>query len=298
MRKLINYLDPRYLKNRITYTVLKHILLSGSSEDDNAFQRKIKQEELLQPKAKRWEVCDLPSGVATEHSEMPGLWFIPKVLNESEVMEIRELLKYVTSGDSVQGEGGTPYRSEGQQQKFLEWYEYLSGRWMLPLQPYPNVDPLIANTVLSSLHSANCTNPQSWPNLKALQDDKGNMEQGIDIQTYAKHVIKIQKTIQQLIPDARGEPCLLIQMQRLERGIKIGKHIDDLSKGGKVISTAVLQGENTIRVGNIEFTVAPGDIYALARNARYDVKHEVLPFYTDRLSATIRFGVHEDNLDA
>ena len=120
-------------------------------------------------------------------------------------------------------------------------------------------------------HSANCTNPQSWPNLKALQDDKGNMEQGIDIQTYAKHVIKIQKTIQQLIPDARDEPCLFIQMQRLERGIKIGKHIDDLSKGGKVISTAVLQGENTIRVGNIEFTVAPGDIYALARNARYDV---------------------------
>ena len=42
---------------------------------------------------------------------MPGLWFIPKVLNESEVMEIHELLKYVTSGDSVQGEGGTPYRS-------------------------------------------------------------------------------------------------------------------------------------------------------------------------------------------
>ena len=59
------------------------------------------------------------------------------------------------------------------------------------------------------------------------------MEQGIDIQTYAKHVIKIQKTIQQLIPDARGEPCLFIQMQRLERGIKIGKHIDDLSKEAK-----------------------------------------------------------------
>ena len=28
------------------------------------------------------------------------------------------------------------------------------------------------------------------------------------------------------------------------------------------------------------------------------MSHEVLPFYTDRLSATIRFGVHEDNLDA
>ena len=73
---------------------------------------------------------------------------------------------------------------------------------MLPLQPFPNVDPLIANTVLSSLHSTNCTNPQSWPNLKALQDDKGNMEQGKDIPTYAEHD-KDTKTIQQLIPDAR-----------------------------------------------------------------------------------------------
>ena len=101
-------------------------------------------------------------------------------------------------------------------------------------------------------------------------------------------------TIQNLIPDVGTEPCLFIQMQRLQRGIRVGKHVDDLVKGGKIISTAVLQGENTIRVGHIEFKVVPGDVYALSRTARYDVQHEVLPFYEDRLSATIRFGIHGD----
>ena len=81
-------------------------------------------------------------------------------------------------------------------------------------------------------------------------------------------------------------------MQRMERGSRVGMHLDDLTKGGKVIiSTAVLQGNNMIRVGTIEFQVEPGDVYAIARDARYNVEHEALPCPDDRLTATLRFGI-------
>jgi hypothetical protein len=296
IKNIAKYLDKTYVKNRLTYAIVENILLSGSSQDDNAVQKKLKQEELLAPKIKRWDVRSLPTGKATEHEDMPGLWIIPNVLNDLEVQHVSDLLKYITKGNKVQGEDNVPFRTEGKDQQFLEWYEYHSGRWMLPLQPYPKVQDHIAETMLSNLHSTNNTKPQSWPNLQLLLDSKNNNEEDKNTAAnkYAEQIIKIQNTIQNLIPDVGTEPCLFIQMQRLQRGIRVGKHVDDLVKGGKIISTAVLQGENTIRVGHIEFKVVPGDVYALSRTARYDVQHEVLPFYEDRLSATIRFGIHGD----
>ena len=56
----------------------------------------------------------------------------------------------------------------------------------------------------------------------------------------------------------------------------MGSHKDDLRKGGRVICTAVLEGENRVRVGDVEFRVRPGDVYALSDEARFDVDHTSL----------------------
>ena len=296
IKNIAKYLDKTYVKNRLIYSVVENILLSGSTKDDNDVQKKLKHEELFAPKIKSWDVRKLPAGVATEHDDMPGLWIIPSVLNDLEVQHVNDLLKYITRGNKIQGEDSVPFRTKGEKQQFLEWYEYAGGRWMLPLQPYPKVDEDIAEKMLSNLHSTNNTEPQTWPNLQLLVNSSHDNGNEATTAKHAEQIIKIQNTIQRLIPDVGTEPCLFIQMQRLERGSRVGKHVDDLVKGGKIISTAVIQGENTIRVGHIEFKVVPGDVYALARSARYDVQHEVLPYVEDRLSATIRFGIHEDQM--
>ena len=59
-----------------------------------------------------------------------------------------------------------------------------------------------------------------------------------------------------------------------------------------MISTAVIQGCNTCRVGDVEFEVQPGDVYAISKTARYDVEHEVMSDYVDRVSVTLRFGIN------
>ncbi|KAK3245142.1 hypothetical protein CYMTET_45275 [Cymbomonas tetramitiformis] len=287
LRRVVKHLDAVYLKNRLVYTFLDSMLLSGGHPDELSPEVKaFRQEELFGPKIHTWDVRALPIGVATEHPDMPGLWMMPSVLSSLEIDHIHDFLAHVTRANSVQGENGVPIRSGGLENKFLEWFEYHPGRWMLPLQPHPEINEDIARLVLSDMQSTNNTDPMTWPNLKTLWDSAPETSHA----RYAEQIIKIQETVTRLVPDVGDEPCLFIQMQRLERGSRVGKHFDDFRKGGKIISTAVLQGENIIRVGHIQFKVLPGDVYALARNARYDVKHEVLPDPDDRLSATIRFG--------
>ena len=45
IKNIAKYLDKTYVKNRLTYAIVENILLSGSSQDDNAVQKKLKQEE-------------------------------------------------------------------------------------------------------------------------------------------------------------------------------------------------------------------------------------------------------------
>ncbi len=285
---LFRYFHPTYLKNRAAYWVVENLLLSGNTADMPPEIKAMKEKEMLRPSWKRWEIRELPAGVPTEHPEMPGLWVIPAVLSGLEVESVHSLLSHITSGNRIQGGDGTPYRTKGKANEFLEWYEYHNGRWMLPLQPYPAINELFATKVLTELSSTNNTDPLTWPNLKTIL--KRGQADG-DFVDGAENIIKIQDTISKHIPDVQGQECLFIQMQRMERGSRVGMHLDDFTKGGKIISTAVLQGDNMIRVGTIEFQVEPGDVYALARDARYKVEHEVLPCPDDRLSATLRFGI-------
>ena len=285
---LLRYFHPTYLKNRVSYWVVENLLLSGNAADMPPEIRAIKEKEMLRPPWKRWDIRELPVGVPTEHPELQGLWVIPAVLSGLEVDSVHSLLSHITRGNSIQGNNGTPYRTKGKHNEFLEWYEYHNGRWMLPLQPYPAINEMFATKVLTELSSTNNTDPLTWPNLETIVQGGGSNDGVFD---GAKNIIKIQRTISEHIPDVQGQDCLFIQMQRMERGSRVGMHLDDLTKGGKVISTAVLQGNNMIRVGTIEFQVEPGDVYAIARDARYNVEHEVLPCPDDRLTATLRFGI-------
>ena len=77
----------------------------------------------------------------------------------------------------------------------------------------------------------------------------------------------------------------------MESGTCIRPHVDAGEPPADVVLTLIVRGKNTVRVGNVLIDVNPGDVYAIADAARWDVKHEVLAGWTDRLSVTIRFTV-------
>ena len=52
--------------------------------------------------------------------------------------------------------------------------------------------------------------------------------------------------------------------QQVQRGGVVGAHKDPEDKGGQVITTTVVQGQNEVRVGGVRFRVLPGDVYGIA----------------------------------
>ena len=118
---------------------------------------------------------------------------------------------------------------------------------MLPLQPYPAINELFATKVLTELSSEQYGPPdlaQPGNNRKGREGNDGVLDG-------AKNIIKIQNTISG-IPDVTGTRLYLFKCNAWSEQ-RVGMHLDDLTKGGKVISTAVLQGNNMIRVGHHEF---------------------------------------------
>lgn len=79
------------------------------------------------------------------------------------------------------------------------------------------------------------------------------------------------------------------QFQFLERGTPIFPHIDAASPRADVVATFTLCGHADVRIGHVVLSPKPSDLYVLTRQARWDVKHEVLPSMSDRLSLTVRF---------
>ena len=260
--KIGKYLDPVYLKNRIPYVVA-----SNPPIDDSRHQEDILKEQLH---LSRFSIESLEEHVSIRDEHMKGLYVHRKFFSEEELSSIRTFVDEIVDEDSD-----------------VDWYEYHPGRRMIPLQPFPNVDPILAEGVLRTLESQNMRHPNTWPSLsnwiRKTESDG------------AKALVRLQQFLErgELAPEANQERCLFMQIQHLERGSQVGGHIDDLRKGGRVISTAVIDGANDIRVGDRIFRVEPGDVYALASHARYDVDHEVYSSVSDRLSATLRFGLIE-----
>ena len=249
-------LDPVYLRNRIMYMLAENPPLSDEYEDASSTTPIVESKA----SAEFWDfdVNDATNDVL-RNDKVSGLVVRPEFFDREEVRRLVRVMSEI--GDDVTG-----------------WYEYHPGREMYAMQPDPHVDENMMH-VLSTLESQNRTNPTDWPKIS-------------DFETLSP-VLRLQHFLESgdFTPHAKSQPCLFIQVQRVERGIPVGSHKDDLRKGGRVICTAVLEGENRVRVGDVEFRVRPGDVYALSDEARFDVDHEVLPETSDRLSLTLRFGL-------
>jgi hypothetical protein len=256
-------LDPVYLRNRIMYVLAEHPPLSDDFNDPNS------NVDTTEPHIVKRKFWSFEEGEESNNKnvlvskDVKGLVVNPNFFDEEEVNALVHAMNEI--GNEITG-----------------WFEYHPGRDMYAMQPYPHVDQKMI-PILSTLESQNRTKPTDWPKLsdfKALTP-----------------VLRLQQFLEsgEFTAFAKSQPCLFVQVQRVERGIPVGSHKDDLRKGGRVICTAVLKGENRVRVGDVEFRVRPGDIYALSDQARFDVDHEVLPETSDRLSLTLRFGVVSDD---
>jgi len=273
---VLAYLDPVYVRNRIMYMLAANPPLDdGSTISDVADTLAIDEPVAM----KRWNVAAIPERKTVACEDVEGIYIHRSFLSKQEIEDVRDLTTHVVEE-----------RAGHKRSKAVDWFEYHKGRRMFPFQPYPRVDPVLADGVLSTLESQNKKHPSTWPLLKEWRDDAGS----VTASRGAGALIRLQTFLESggLAPEAKNEPCLFIQIQHVERGSQVGAHVDDIAKGGKVIATCVIAGSNDIRVGDCVFRVEPGDVYALASHARYDVEHEVFACTEDRLSATLRFGIN------
>lgn len=253
--------DWVYIRNRILYILAENPPISDDFNNDA-----ISSINSTRTRSRtRWNFqrrTSSRSNFVKKNPDVNGLIVCPHFFQDKEVSTLRDLLS--SMGD---------------------WYEYHPGREMYAMQPYPCVDEKML-PLLKTLESQNKTNPQEWPKISDFKK--------------LSPIVRLQEFLEsgEFTPNAKSQSCLFVQVQRVERGISVGSHKDDLRKGGRVICTAVLEGENYVRVGDVEFRVQPGDVYALCDEARFDVDHEVLPDTSDRLSVTLRFGlVSEDEVE-
>ena len=99
-------------------------------------------------------------------------------------------------------------------------------------------------------------------------------------------------------PDAQLEPalppgacCVFLQMQHIQRGACVARHIDAPSPPADAVATLAL-GEgrhDTVRVGEVIIPLQAGDLYLISGSARWEVDHEVHSSTSDRLSVTLRY---------
>ncbi|CAK0846451.1 unnamed protein product, partial [Prorocentrum cordatum] len=155
-------------------------------------------------------------------------------------------------------------------------------RRFLFFQPAGGVNPALAELCgLRGIAPNRGACPLSWPTLEG----GGHPGSGA--------LAAIEQRLRESVPDLQeaGEvalPCLFVQAMELSQGCGLTHHHDDLQHGGHVICTVVLAGGATVESravcgepeGEPECVAAelfPGDMYVLARGARYTRTHAVRP---------------------
>mmetsp|Transcript_53771 Transcript_53771/g.114789 ORF Transcript_53771/g.114789 Transcript_53771/m.114789 type:complete len:280 (-) Transcript_53771:134-973(-) len=244
----------RYLRNSAFYTAVK---------------RPPTAQEVQDP-CRPWDVSRFPMKKAFRHPDLEAVWVIRQVLDQTAMANIRTLF------EDLHDTGRFP------------WYNYEPGRDMMPLHASPGLDAQKSRAMLEGIevfgepNSLGADPVEGWPKLDDLL--KRNA-------VGAAELLTLQGLPQEHFSDFSGQPCLFLQAQALERGAEVTPHRDALPYGGDMISTLVMEGSNTVRVGPVSFPVEPGDLYGIAGSARYDVEHEVMGASIDRFSITMRYGL-------
>ncbi|CAJ1344662.1 unnamed protein product, partial [Effrenium voratum] len=190
-----------------------------------------------------------------------SLWFLKSCLGPAEQQKVKELLEAQPN-----------------------WHDYELGRRMLPLHADPAPGEELCQRVICGLDvfgPASASGDWSqWARLGALRRAQV---------PGAEELWRLQRLAKDRIEEFQG-PCLFVQAQQLEPGAEVTPHRDAVPHGGDMIATVVLAGTSEVRVGGQSFVVGPGDFYAIAHEARYNLEHAVLPHWGPRLSVTFRFG--------
>lgn len=217
-----------------------------------------------------WDLSQVPLGEARRHPSLDAVWLARRCVTPAQMAKVRALF------DQLDRSGRFP------------WYTYEPGRDMMPIHASPSLDSEETTRFLQGIEvfgdpgSVGSDPIQGWPRLCAL------LREG---SSGAEELLALQRLPPELFADFAGQPCLFMQAQALERGAEVTPHRDALPYGGDMITTLVVEGSNVVRVGSASFPVEPGDLYGIARSARYDVEHEVLGASNDRFSITMRYGL-------
>ena len=250
---------------------------------------------------------------------LPGLYSFRGLLSKSEVTKIADMARCVcgsrTKAFGTQGTGESgPSRSKTR----WEWHEYESSsrrvapiladedsRWSAQgMHPGPHMATASERNGQDGAQGAADTrvdrrdwgeledfevfggvDPKSWLSLSALQASTDvRVQQG---------AVLLSDLIRHRLPQL-GVPHMqvpsFLQLQTLERGSGIMPHIDAATPRAEAVATLGLIGTCQVRVGPVLLPVAAGDMYVLTGEARWHVKHEVLPPFQDRMSCTVRFN--------
>jgi hypothetical protein len=290
MQRVLKHLNPTYLRNRAMYLLSEYPPLDDSYGGGEDTTPPLDQ----RPLPKRWDVTNFEGTVSCPNEE--GLFLHRKFIDGEDLKNIERFIAAAS--------------------KKHKWFTYHTGRDMMPVnsiqRPQDEKHARKLRNLLLSLQSANNTDPRTWPYLeewgKISHDNTihtdvdtnkdNNMDGSIDDAVIKGALVlsSVQKRIQcgEILPKAIDEPCLFIQIQNVIRGGVVGSHIDPLVKGGKCITTLIVNGVTDVRVGNTVLKVEPGDLYGIEGNARYNIEHEVYATVDDRLTATLRFGYDDE----
>jgi len=244
----------RYLRNTAFYS---------------AVRRPPTAQEIQEP-CVPWDVRSSPARVALRHPTLDALWLVRRCLDSTEMARIRSLF------EQLHHSGRFP------------WYTYEPGREMIPIHAAPGLDDDVKRRVLQGIEvfgepgSLGSDPVGGWPRLSDLLGDSS---------VGSAELLALQRLPQELFEDFAPQPCIFLQAQALERGAEVTPHRDAVPYGGDMIATLVVEGSNQVRVGSVRFPVEPGDLYGIARSARYDVEHEVRGASADRFSITMRYGL-------
>ena len=257
---------------------------------------------------------------------LPGLYSFRGLLSKSEVTKIADMARCVCgSSPAFNDRRNTAFETQGtgesgpcRSKTRWEWHEYESSsrrvapiladedsRWSAQgMHPGPHMATASERNGQDGAQAAADTrvdrrdwgeledfevfggvDPKSWLSLSALQASTDvRVQQG---------AVLLSDLIRHRLPRL-GVPHMqvpsFLQLQTLERGCGIMPHIDAATPRAEAVATLGLIGTCQVRVGPVLLPVAAGDMYVLTGEARWHVKHEVLPPFQDRMSCTVRFN--------
>ena len=236
---------------------------------------------------------------------MSGLYFAKSILSQQECEYIDRYINSVCVFNPPHESANIPpanfkhHKNCPSDKKKWTWFEFDPGRYMSACHPasLSSVASAISHDKLK-LHIESLSDFEVYGNIPPsewLDINQHVLDTNPLVSNGARTLMGLQQTIISELYDILPFPpnslkCAFIQFQLMDPGVSIMPHIDSDDPVIDIIATLCVRGgKNMIRVGNVEFSLSPGNLYLLSDFARHHVKHEVFSSMESRLTVTFRF---------